>query len=296
MSSDVIPNKVLTSEPFFIVGAPRSGSTLLRNILRACPGLEAPEETFFYRWSEPFGSPRYDNFYRCDPVIRGHRLLDGFSDDEFWGIYAAAQSRRELQDAYMASFLRKRKQPTARWFDKTPQNVFGVFRLLGDYPESKILHIYRNPLDVVASIMSGRGVGPLPFRAALTLWHESVSLGQYAQTLVPSRVKSICFEQLTVEPQRLFESLLQFIDYPAMALPREVRVHPAPVRFSEVLSDEQVDEILLRSRVLIEKLGYPTDRAAYEQMANGDRMAMLRGSIEKPGHPSRSSTLSSNFE
>ena len=46
--------------PFFVLGCVRSGTTLLRDILRQHPRLESPEETHFFRWSDPYGSPRYE--------------------------------------------------------------------------------------------------------------------------------------------------------------------------------------------------------------------------------------------
>ena len=44
---------------FFIVGCVRSGTTLLRNILREHPKLACPEETHFFRWSWPFRTQRF---------------------------------------------------------------------------------------------------------------------------------------------------------------------------------------------------------------------------------------------
>ena len=49
--------------PFFILGCVRSGTTLLRDILRIHPRLESPEETHFFRWADPYASPRYERNY-----------------------------------------------------------------------------------------------------------------------------------------------------------------------------------------------------------------------------------------
>ena len=61
--------------PFFIVGSPRSGTTILRNYIKSRTDLICPEETFYYRWTFPFGSNEYFNKLNS-PLQRKHREID----------------------------------------------------------------------------------------------------------------------------------------------------------------------------------------------------------------------------
>ena len=85
-------------KPFFILGCARSGTTLLRDLLRLHPRLECPEETHFFRWADPFASPRYNRALK-NRVLRSHRSQDGIDAETFSEIKTAAMNRRDLADA-----------------------------------------------------------------------------------------------------------------------------------------------------------------------------------------------------
>lgn len=254
------------SAPFFIIGSPRSGTTMLRNILREHPGLACPEETFFYRWSEPFGTERYERFLKNDPTMWKHRELDGFSEDAFWNLYEECHSRRDLQEAYMTAFLKRHQRSSARWFDKTPQNTYGLLLLLADYPASGFLHVHRNPVNVVASIRLGRTVGPESIRGAVNMWIEAVQAAEEAKRLCPERVRRVSYEALTENPQDRLNQILEFLDVPAMTMPAHLPVYPAIQRFPDVLSEAEFDYVLSRCRPWMDALAYPLESSQYSRI------------------------------
>lgn len=244
--------------PFFIVGAPRSGTTLLRNILRSHPGLECPEETCFYRWEAPFGTKRFKNLYQGDDNLFRHRQIDGFAEDEFWEIFENSRSRREFQDRYMERYLEIQDNPDATWFDKSPQNVFGLFRLIADYPNSPIIHIHRNPLNVVASIRMGRSMGPEPVIGAANIWLESVSTAIQAQQLMPGQIKAVAFEDFAGQHDQIIDDLLEFVGLHPQKLQFSFQIDPPPERFVDVLSEDEIETVLEICGPAMETLGYPT--------------------------------------
>ena len=89
--------------PFFLVGCVRSGTTLLRDLLRAHPRLECPEETHFFRWADPFGSARYRRMYVNSGLMKRHRELDGVDEYTFRYTLNVAKNRREMMEAYKQS-------------------------------------------------------------------------------------------------------------------------------------------------------------------------------------------------
>ena len=248
------------SGPFFIVSAPRSGSTLLRNLLRQHPGLECPEETSFFRWSEPFGTRAYERIYRNNPVIKSHREMDGISEEEFFEIYSRSSSRKELQVNYANAFLEKKNQGDAIWFDKTPQNTQGIVRLKHSFPDSKIVHITRHPLNVVSSIMQGRSVGPETLVGALNIWMEAVSAVNIIKMCGEKTVVDVRYEDLIAIPKETITYLLAELEIPQSKRISFKAVELPYSRYLEQLSEEQIDQVLETCKGPLIDLGYPADR------------------------------------
>ena len=148
----------MNNEPFFIIGCVRSGTTLLRDILRNHPNLASPEETHYFRWAEVFGTPLSQMQLLNNQVLKKHREMDNISEDEFKTILERSSSRGDLQKRYMDRYLLNNKLSATRWFDKTPQNVYGSAMIASEFPRAKFVHIVRNPLNVVSSLRIGKVV------------------------------------------------------------------------------------------------------------------------------------------
>ncbi len=153
--------------PFFILGCVRSGTTLLRDVLRLHPGLICPEETHFFRWGDPFGTPRYDHPYIKNAPIRKQREMDGISDYEARICLKLSWDRKELANGYAHLYAQKIGRQGARWFDKTPQNVYGILLISSLFPDAKFIHIHRNPLNVVTSLLQGKVMPVHPLKGAI---------------------------------------------------------------------------------------------------------------------------------
>jgi tetratricopeptide (TPR) repeat protein len=132
------------AQPVFIVGFPRSGTTLLEQTLTAHPRIAAGDELPFVH----------------EITALMPRMLDsplGYPEAlaELW----MADHREDL-DNLRDHYLRKVAQlgiikPGAAWFtDKMPLNEtdLGLIHLL--FPQAPILHVLRHPLDVVLSVYS----------------------------------------------------------------------------------------------------------------------------------------------
>jgi len=144
--------------PVFIVGSPRSGTSLLRNILNRHPALAVCGETHFhhyvYKRRKAFGDLR-------NPQNRQHLVAEFLA---LWriqrlGMDLQALSGRLSRDAtsYRAFFRSvlehyAESQGKKRWGEKTPQHVLFTETLCEWYPGAVILHVVRDPRDVVASL------------------------------------------------------------------------------------------------------------------------------------------------
>jgi hypothetical protein len=190
-------------------------------------------------------------------------MMDGVSDDEFRQIAAAAGNRRQLAEGYAALYMRKRGNPDGRWFDKTPQNVYGLLLLRAVFPDSPIIHIHRHPLNVVASLLEGKVMPAQPFLGAVNYWVESMQIfGEYRRAW-PQHLVEISYEQLTNLPRETVASLLVGLgeDPGLLELP-EGFVHPERNRYREVLTADQIDEVLRTCEPYMSGYGYGMPAAA----------------------------------
>lgn len=193
--------------PFFIVGCARSGTTLLRDVLRLHPNLNAPEETFFYRWGHPFGTDAYKQIYIQNKTVRMHQTLDGLDSKRVKTLLSKSHSRREFNVRYTNSFLKQTKGQ--RWFDKTPQNIYGLLLLRAQFPTSPIVHIYRNPLNVVASLMLGKVMPKQTLVAAVNYWLEAAQIINIYRSLPENNLLELKYEDLLATPQAAIKQLLE---------------------------------------------------------------------------------------
>jgi hypothetical protein len=202
----------LENSPFFIVGCVRSGTTMLRDVLRNHPNLAAPEETHFFRWAEPFGGVPFRKMVSDNRVLKRHREMDGIEESEFQTVLDQSVSRADLCRRYMRLYIEKNKAGAKRWFDKTPQNVYGAAMIAGEMPDAKFIHIVRDPMDVVSSLRIGTIVKVQNLVGACNYWNEAAEIINVVKKAFPGRVHEVKYEDFTREPLARIEKMMGFLD------------------------------------------------------------------------------------
>ena len=247
----------MDNTPFFILGSVRSGTTLLRNTLRLHPRLECPEETHFYRWSYPLGTKRYENSYLGAKLFRQHRELDGVDHFDFFYQLKTCPDRKSLMDWYGQETLRIAGNTSGRWFDKTPQNVYGTLLLSEHYPSAKFVHIHRHPLNVVASVLTGVVMPEGELRGGINYWNESMAILSQFKKLAPDRILEVDYESFVSTPSKGLKQIFEFIgeDYADFPI-KSVKTHKEQNKYKKVLTDEQVEEVLRRTQKYRELYNY----------------------------------------
>lgn len=208
------PNSAAASAPFFILGCVRSGTTMLRNILRLHPNLACPEETHYFRWGEPFAGPIFTHTTTQGAVLKKHREIDGITDDEFKGMLEASTSRADLCERYMRRYIQVKKPQARRWFDKTPQNAYGAAMIACEFPQARFVHIVRDPVDVVASLRIGKVIKLPNLVAACAYWNEAAENLYVLRRAFPDRVLDIRYDAFTVDPMAGVKRVLDFVGEP----------------------------------------------------------------------------------
>ena len=232
----------MPTHPFFLVGAPRSGTSLLRDSLAQHSRLFCPNETHFFRWGFPFASEEYSNIVMHDPTLKMHRDLDGVSNADFSRLIDASSHRRELQSNYNTKSMFLAGGGKRRWFDKTPQNVYGLLLLAGMYPRAKFIHIRRHPLNVVASLKAGVVMPPHSVLAGINTWLEAAIIIQEYEQAWPDRLLNVAYEQFTENPRAELERILEFVEEPwEEQLLDGPKIHVEQNKYMDELTEEEVE-------------------------------------------------------
>lgn len=156
--------------PIFIIGSPRSGTTLLQYMLRAHPRISLPtgESHFFipiYRNRNAYGDMA--NLQSLTNLLTEMQMRHGhFLDGDLHGIQFDPKSlAREFHQegiksvaGVMAAVFDKnaKAEGKARWGDKTPYYALHLPTLLEMFPDAQFVHLVRDGRGVAWSLMDRR--------------------------------------------------------------------------------------------------------------------------------------------
>ena len=194
--------------PFFIVGNDRSGTTMLRIILDRGPEAAIPPESMFLTDVElPPGDWQalMDEVWE-HPKVRlwelpgpAPRVPPGLEDGD---------AARFVLGAPFEAYARKHGKP--RWGDKTPHYVHHVDRLLGIWPQARVVILVRDGRDVALSLKR-MPFGPNNAWAAAQWWARGIRAGAAAQERHPGNVMTVRYEDLAREPARHVPPVCEFL-------------------------------------------------------------------------------------
>lgn len=233
---------------------------MLRDLLRRHPRLESPEETHFFRWADPFGTERYMRQYERSPVMKRHREIDGVAEDEFEAMMGKATGRKHLMEMYGDAFLKARENSAGRWFDKTPQNIYGVLMIASEWPDAKFVHIHRHPLNVVASLLEGAVMPVQDFNGAVNYWLEASMILQQFRHIAGERLLEVKYESLVAEPSDTLPGLLDSLNEdPALLQLEPGATHPEKNKYLNKLDAAQIEQVLARTAEARSFYGYGSE-------------------------------------
>ncbi len=242
---------------FFILGSVRSGTTLLRDILKSHPNLICPEETHMFRWAEPFNSNDYTHVNKVADTLILHRKMDGVEESQFVEILENSTDRKDFMLNYLELFRKAQGNTNSRCFDKTPQNVYGLPLIKAYFPDAKIIHIVRNPLNVISSLKQGRGLLPQTLTAAINFWKESILIINTLKPLLKDNLHEFKYEDLTRNPSREITQLLDFLNEDQVDMSSVIEsIIPAKNSYLDVLDEAEINIVRDELHDLMNIYGY----------------------------------------
>ncbi len=183
--------------PVFVLGMPRSGTTLTEQILSSHPLVHGAGET------ETFPEVNRSIAQQLDyakPSPECMTLIDGKMVEEY--------SARYLQELALHC-------PTAaRITDKFPHNFLEIGLIKTLFPEARIIHCQRNPLDNCTSLFFHDFT---TFKASFNLTELGKYYLQYQrlmkhwEKLFPGEIFTVQYEDLVADQERVSRQLIEYI-------------------------------------------------------------------------------------
>jgi len=201
----------------FIVGAPRSGTTLLRLMLDAHPNLAIPPETGFFSFSKdlcaranlsredfiqslvsfPPEAPAWNDFHisRDEFDARIMNLNPFHAEDGFRLFYKMYAERFDK----------------LRWGDKTPLHARYLLDIQAVLPEAHFIHIVRDGRDVSISLREQWFSPGHDIKTQAVYWMENVETA-HAQGGQCKYYLEIRFEDLILQTETTLLKICKFIE------------------------------------------------------------------------------------
>lgn len=227
----MVRTQIKCKNPIFIIGCPRSGTTVLASILNRHSQIASATETHFfnfiaknnYKWDdfdlnafkrflEESRITDFTNLLQADSVS----LIDKFTNYKTTEDETLLESnefhKKQVFDILMNTLLEKRHKK--RFCEKTPQHLNNVNEILKLYPQAKFVHLVRDGRDTVNSLLK------MPWRPDglvnnARFWIQYIKLGQelnkQAEALV-NNLLTVKYENLLKQPNETIKLICEFID------------------------------------------------------------------------------------
>lgn len=211
------------SGPIFVIGCPRSGTTLLHDIIKssggfACLAFESDTFTILMPKFPSLGSQRarkrlLEFWLKSDTGVKS-----GLSRGEI-------EERVEAECRNVGDFLRIvmealcRKQGVHRWAEKTPGHALHIPLIKRLFPDSLIVHIIRDGRDVALSLANFPWMAPYSLQLTSkwlsrgVYWGWIVRKARSAGRAVGRDYYELRYEDLVQRPQETLASLGKFIGH-----------------------------------------------------------------------------------
>jgi hypothetical protein len=212
----------LREKPIFMLGAERSGTTLVMAMLACHPRIAVPEVVWYYPRFRPYlftyGDLSKDENLRtlADEMVFGLKT-------PFWGMPVNVRTivdeimsdlkERSFAGIYCAMIERfaRTSGDKPRWGEKTPHNLFFVKEILEDFPNAQLICITRDGRDTAADYLDS-SFGPTNVFAAAESWALCQNaVKPWRKSLRSSQWLDLKYEDLVTDPKGVLLRTCDFL-------------------------------------------------------------------------------------
>jgi hypothetical protein len=214
--------------PIFLLGAQRSGTTMLRLMMNNHPNVAIPHETAFITifdsrlgaygdLSDRSNAGRLLHDVSLHPLVKRGNLIK----DAQAVLDRPIASYRDFIDAVFQSYADSVGK--ARWGDKTPFYTQDIDILHRIFPDAKFLHLVRDGRDVILSQRSIEWMSKNLPKLILD-WRWKTTIAHKVGSVMGGNFLEIRYEDLVRQPEAVLRRICCFIDEP---------YEPTMLRYSE---------------------------------------------------------------
>ncbi|MGB6307650.1 MAG: sulfotransferase [Steroidobacteraceae bacterium] len=204
--------------PIFIVGLPRTGTTLVERIVGSHSQVHSAGE--LPALSQAIGAA-------VNSQAQGQ--------SRNWQEFAARLGQvdgESIAREYLALSQPQRGE-RARFSDKQPTNFFYCALILRAFPQARIVHLRRHPLAACYAIYKTRFDEGFPFAYDLDELGDFYAgyhrLMQHWHRVLPGRILDIAYEDIVTSQEATTRRLLEYLDLPFEQTCLDFHLNPAPL-------------------------------------------------------------------
>jgi tetratricopeptide (TPR) repeat protein len=191
------------NDPIFVVGLPRSGSTLLEQILASHSQID--------------GTMELPNIIATAHRLNGRRLEN--EDANYPKVLSELKSEhfKKLAEKYIDD-TKVHRQNAPRFVDKMPNNFMHIGLIHLMFPKAKIVDARRHPMACCFSGFKQLFADGQEFTYSLEdiarYYKSYVELMQHWDKVLPRKVLRVHYENVVADPERQVRRLLDFVGVP----------------------------------------------------------------------------------
>lgn len=284
------------ARPVFVVGSPRSGTSILTWALGQHPNILPVEEgpgrgpfavavgVYFATGNRrgprsqlsSLGVER-DAFFREFGDAIDRQVLDHRWTFEQRNLASAIADPAQINERFAIS--RGAHEPKRRWVDGTPESSFYICGLSRLFPQAKFVHILRDVREVAASMLGFRNDDGSSLvrtaEAACGYWLRATQACDLAQrALGPETVHRLQYADLVAQPEAALRDVCEFLGEafaPACLEPLAERINSSRVDNVDAFTEKARTPIIDAALALSDRL---CGRAAQTAVCAGARAEM----------------------
>lgn len=202
--------------PLFIVGVPRSGTTLARSLMQVFDQIYLPPDEFQLLpivMSSDRTVAELGTLIQASNFAEHMRRRQIWPDSSFWDQFHAANTTSEaFQSLVLAIAAKDDARNLTYWGDKTPENLFHLDKIFAVWPDAKIIHVVRDPRSTVLSMKNSWGRSAI--RGSM-IWRKGIeAIRQQKDGPKAAQIYEIRYEDLTKDAVSEMANLSRWLDLP----------------------------------------------------------------------------------
>jgi hypothetical protein len=218
--------------PVFIVGAPRSGTTLTARIVGGHPDIYIPGEGYFF--DDIYSSRKelgelpdldvlkkiynrlMDMYGRYNMLEDQERVEDLSKGPLDFGAFSDCSDYKDILNVFMG--VQTREAGKLRWGNHTPRDLYNIDDILSFYPDAHIIACVRDPRDFMLSYKEKwkvrKGMEAVRLKS---LYHPVITSLQWKSSMEkilglekkvpPENLTILKYEDLVTEPDKMVRNL-----------------------------------------------------------------------------------------